>query len=113
MHKNIVINDDFGATMSCLSYSGMLLASKGVEADLDNYEEDEDEDMVDGAEKEAKKSKKYSHLLYKPFNTYKDRKAWHFALKHGEQVECLALGTGWAAAATDFGYLRIFSAEGI
>lgn len=34
--------------MATLNYSGMLLASKAKETDLDKYEEDEDEDMDDG-----------------------------------------------------------------
>ena len=28
-------------------------------------------------------------------------------------VECLALGTGWCAVATDFDYIRVFSNDGI
>jgi len=44
LYRNIVINDDFGATMATLNFSGMLLASKGQESDLDAYEEDDDED---------------------------------------------------------------------
>lgn len=81
-HKNIVINDDYGATMAVLGYSGMMLASKGQESDLDDYEEDEDEMEVDG--NDESKLKKHSHIYYKPFNTYKNMKDWHFALKNGE-----------------------------
>lgn len=59
------------------------------------------------------KAKKYSHIYYKPFNTYKNSKDWHFALKHGEQVECLAIGSNWSACYTDFNYIRMFTNEGI
>lgn len=98
--------------MAALNYSGMLLASKGKESDLDNYEEDDEDDMeIDG--NDEKKRSKYSHIYFKPFNTYKDVKDWHFALKHGEQAECLAVGAGWCAVATDFGYIRVFTSEGI
>lgn len=69
--------------------------------------------MIDDADKEEKNRKRYSHLLFKPFNTYKNVKEWHFALKHGEQVENLAIGSGWCAVATDFGYIRVFSTEGV
>jgi hypothetical protein len=31
LHRNLVINDDFGAIMSSISNSGMILASKGAE----------------------------------------------------------------------------------
>jgi hypothetical protein len=68
--------------MAVLSYSGMMLASKGQESDLDNYEEDDDEMDIDG--NEENKMKKYSHIYFKPFNTYKSMKDWHFALKNGE-----------------------------
>lgn len=97
--------------MAALNYSGMLLASKGQESDLDNYEEDDEGMEVD--ENDEKNRKKYSHIYFKPFNVWKNQKDWHFALKHGEQVECLALGTGWCAVSTDFGYIRVFSTEGI
>lgn len=45
--------------------------------------DDEDIDMEDGNNDE-KKRKKHAHLLFKPFNTWKNIKDWHFALKHGE-----------------------------
>lgn len=82
---------------------------------MDNYEEDEDEDdMMDIDEnKDKKKSKKNSHIHYKPFNENKLVSDWHFELKDGESSECLAVGSGWVAALTDWGYVRIFSNEGI
>lgn len=116
-HRNVVINDDYGAVMVSISNAGMLLASKGEggeEDDMDDFirPDDEDIDMEDG-ENDEKKRKKYAHLLFKPFNTWRNMKDWHFALKHGEQVECLAMGSGWSAVATDFGYIRVFSNEGV
>ena len=71
-------------------------------------------DMDDNGEgADEKRRKKYSHVQFKPFNTWKNLKDWHFSLKYGEQVECLAVGAGWCAAATDFGYIRVFSIEGV
>jgi chromosome transmission fidelity protein 4 len=121
LHRNIVINDDYGAVISVLNHSGMILASKGVEnpdeEEMDDFirPDDEDIDMEDGGEggNEEKKRKRHAHLHFKPFNTWKNLKDWHFALKHGEQVEALAIGSGWCAAATDFGYIRVFSIEGV
>lgn len=105
--------------MVSLSNAGMLLASKGAEGadedeDMDDFIRPDDEDMdMDDKEREEKRRKKYAHLLFSPFNTWKNLKGWHFSLKHGEQVECVAIGSGWCAAATDFGYVRVFSIEGV
>ena len=108
-----MINDDYGTVMVSLSYAGMLMASKGTDEGVEEEELDGfiDEDM--NMEDEDKKRKRHSHLLFKPFNSWKSLKDWHFSLKHGEQVECLAMGSGWCAAATDFGYIRVFSTEGV
>jgi hypothetical protein len=119
LHRNIVINDDFGVIMASVGYSGMILASKGAEnedgeEEMDDFIRPDDEDIdMDDPEREEKKRKKHAHIQFKPFNTFKTIKDWHFALKHNEQVECLAIGSGWCAAATDFGYLRVFSVEGV
>ena len=43
--RNLQFNDDYGASMAALSYSGLMLASKAEECDLDNYEEDDIDDM--------------------------------------------------------------------
>lgn len=112
-HKNVVINDDYGAVMAVLSNSGLLIASKGTDdgADEEELEEFIDEDME--MEDEEKKRRRYAHIYYKPVNTWKSSKDWHFKLQKREQVECLAMGSGWSVVATDFGYLRAFSNEGI
>jgi hypothetical protein len=55
-----------------------------------------------------------SHIYFKPFSELKKNlKEWHFELVDGESCECLAIGTGWCAVLTDFGYIRIFSMDGI
>jgi hypothetical protein len=112
-HRNLVINDDYGTVMVSLGHAGMLMASKGT---LEGIEEEELDEFIDediNMEDESKKRKRHAHILFKPFNTWKSLKDWHFALKHGEQVECLAMGSGWCAVGTDFGYIRVFSNEGI
>lgn len=91
----------------------MVLASKGEESDLDKYEDDVDDDMDDGMSDAQKKKKKMSHIYFRPFNEYKNLKDWHYEIEDGENVECLAMGTGWVAAYTDFGYIRVFSSDGI
>jgi len=118
-HRNIVINDDFGIIMCSIGYSGMLLASKGAEGaegeeDMDDFIRPDDEDIdMDDPDKDAKKRKKNAHIQFKPFNTYKNIKDWHYTLQYGEQVESLAVGSGWCAAGTNFGYIRVFSYEGV
>ena len=109
-HRNLSLNDDYGVSMAAINYSGMIVASKGEETDLDKYEEDEeDEDMLD----DEKKNKKKSNIYFRPFNEWKNMKEWNYSLENGENTECLAIGTGWCAASTDFGYIRVFSNDGI
>ncbi|TNV85001.1 hypothetical protein FGO68_gene11836 [Halteria grandinella] len=116
-HRNLVINDDYGAVMVALGHGGMLIASKGEggeEEEMDEFIRPDDEDIdMENGDDEQKKLKRNAHILFKPFNTHKSLKDWHFALKHSEQVECVAMGSGWCAAATDFGYIRVFSHEGV
>ena len=97
--------------MATLNYSGMLIASKAIESDLDNYEDDDEMEVVD--DDDTKYNKKNSQIYFKPFNEWKNLKDWHYELKDGESVECLAIGSGWCAVATDFGYIRIFSNDGV
>lgn len=111
----MVFNDDYNVNQAVLNYQGLVIASKAEAQDMDNYEEEEEEDDlmdVDG-DKEKKKSKKNSHIHYKAFNEHKQVNDWHFELKDGESSECLAIGSGWVAALTDCGYIRIFSNDGI
>jgi len=112
-HKNIVINDDYGATLAAISNSGLLIASRGTDegAELEDLDEFIDEDME--MEDEDKKRRRYSHILFRHANTWKTAKDWHYRLEKREQVEGLAIGAGWCVAATDFGYIRVFSNEGI
>lgn len=84
-HRNLVFNDDFGACMAALNYSGLMLASKAEESNLDDYEDDEaDDDIdgmdIDGLEKALKNKKKYSFVYFKPFSQYKSLKDWHYKL---------------------------------
>jgi hypothetical protein len=96
--------------MAALNYSGLVIANKAVETDLDKYEEDgDDEDLEMEREKDTKKN---SHIIFKPFNEHKNLKDWHYELRDGESVDCLALGAGWVAVLTDFQYIRVFSIDG-
>ncbi len=78
-HRNLAINDDFGVQMAALGYAGMVVASKGEQQDLDNYEEEEeDDDMeIDGGKAE-KQNNKNSNLYFRPFSEFKNLKDWHF-----------------------------------
>lgn len=101
--------------MAAINYSGMMLASRAEESDLDNYEEDDEMDIddEDQLENDDKKKKKYAHIYYKPFSSYKTLKDWHYKLDLGENIECVAIGSNWCAVYTDLNYVRVFSGEGI
>jgi hypothetical protein len=60
-----------------------------------------------------KKRQRYAHIYYKPFSTYKNLNDWHYQLDLGENIESVALGTGWLAVITSIGYVRVLSTEGI
>lgn len=70
-HRNLCLNDDFGASMCCMNYSGLLLGSKAEIQDQDQYEEDQEI-------KENEVDKKASHLYFKPFNDSKTTSDWHY-----------------------------------
>lgn len=40
-----MINDDYNSCMAAVNYSGLIIASKAIETDLDQYEEEDDDDM--------------------------------------------------------------------
>ena len=108
-HRNFNLNDDFKAEFACMNYSGLLLASKGEKQDYDQYEDDDEElsqKIVD---------KKSSYIFFRSFRQqYQPSiKDWHFKLEASESIECIAQGTGWCAAYTDAGFLRVFSQDGI
>lgn len=52
-------------------------------------------------------------MYYKPLNERKNLRDWHFKMNFNERIECIAQGSGWCAAATSNGFLRIFSSEGV
>ena len=109
-HRNLSINDDFNCSMASLNYSGLMIASKAEQQDLDNYEEDEEQLSQKPSQDEfLKVDKKCSYLYYKPLNEWKNLKDWHFKMRNDESIECIAQGTSWCACYTDKGYIRVFS----
>jgi hypothetical protein len=50
-HRNLVQVDDFGICMAAMNYSGLLVASKAVARDLDDYEDDCVDDGDDAGER--------------------------------------------------------------
>lgn len=114
MHRNFSLNDDFNCCMASLNYSGLMLASQGELQDIDKYEDDDDEDMnLNGDQNAEKIDKKMSYVYFKPLNEHKNLKDWHYKLNLNERVECMAQGSGWCAVATNTGFIRIFSTEGV
>ena len=72
----------------------------------------EDEDEM-GADNDLFKRRKNSNIQFKPFNEWKDVKEWNYEFKHGESVECLAVGSGWNAVFTNYNYIWVFSNNGL
>lgn len=110
-HRNLVINDDFKSTMAAMNFNGLILANKAEEQDQDKYEEMDN--ASDNPENDIQRRLKNSNIYFKPFNEWKNLKDWNFELKDQESVDCVAIGSGWACAYTDFGYIRVFSLNGI
>jgi len=92
--------------MAALNYSGLLLASKG-DYDEDKYDEDDDGDNEQAIDKRG------SYLYFKPLNEWKVKKDWHHKMQYGESIQCIAQGSGWCAAYTDAGFVRVFSQDGV
>ena len=40
-HRNLMFRDDYNYSMAAMNYSGLVLASKALEQNLDDYEDDE------------------------------------------------------------------------
>lgn len=114
VHRDFSLNDDFSSNVASLSYGGLVLASKGKVQDLDQY--DEDDDLID--DKKQVVDKNCSYIYFKSFKESKTTsfgspKEWHYKLPKGENVELVAQGSGWVAALTDLGYIRVFTTDGI
>lgn len=113
VHREFSLNDDFGSSMASLSYGGLLLASKG-NYDPDGYENDD----YDLDEKKPIVDKNCSYIYFKSFQeskatSFSTPQEWHYKLPKGENVLLVAQGSGWVAALTDVGYIRIFTTDGI
>jgi hypothetical protein len=78
-----------------------LIASQGRKTNIDEYED------------ETRKSKYVSILKFHPFQTWKKQNEWQYELPKDEIPECLTMGSGWCAVATDAHFIRFFSTDGI
>jgi chromosome transmission fidelity protein 4 len=103
------ITDEFGVTMACLNYSGMMIANAAIEADEDAYENESQSDMHD----DNAQRRKHSNIEFRPFSEWKNMKPWTYMFKNGESVECMAIGTSWCGVLTSHNYIRVFSHSGI
>lgn len=99
-HKNLLVEDDIKTEMATLGHNGVLLASKGAEIDLDQYEDDTDD------------YKYISQIKFIPFTSWNSIKPWSYDLPKGENADNLAIGSNFCAIATDLNYIRFFSLEG-
>ncbi len=97
--RNFVIADTYDISMASMTYSGAILASStAVQEQGLQTEEDPD---------------KRSVVQFVPFHEWRGLKGWTYSLPKGENAECVAVGTRWAAVYTSQYFVRIFSHEGI
>ncbi|EFJ13490.1 hypothetical protein SELMODRAFT_122132 [Selaginella moellendorffii] len=54
-----------------------------------------------------------STLTYRPFNSWASNSEWSMRFPANEEVKAVAVGNGWAAAATSSHFLRIYSEGGV
>jgi chromosome transmission fidelity protein 4 len=54
-----------------------------------------------------------STLVYRPFDAWAPNSEWSLGLPEGEEAECIAAGTTFAAVATNKRMLRLFTAAGL
>lgn len=47
------------------------------------------------------------------FSSWDNNKEWSMSLPEEEEVQCLTLGEGWVAVATDARNIRLFSIAGV
>lgn len=80
-HKTLITENDINAELATLSHNGALLASKGEEIDLDQYEDDTDD------------LRYISQLKFVPFSSWNSIKPWRFNLPKGENIEGIAIGS--------------------
>lgn len=62
---------------------------------------------------EAARRRKHSNIEFRPFNEWKNVKPWTYQFQNGESVECLAIGTNWCCAYTNFNNIRVYTSTGI
>lgn len=100
-HKTLLTENDINAEIATLSHNGAMLASKGEEIDLDQYEDDTDD------------LRYISQLKFIPFSSWNSIKPWNYDLPKGENIQGIAIGSTFCAISTDSNYIRFFSLEGI
>ncbi|KAJ0988269.1 hypothetical protein J5N97_006625 [Dioscorea zingiberensis] len=82
------MTDYFGFTMASLSENGSIFANP------------------------CKGDKNTSTLMYRPFSSWANNSEWSMRFE-AEEIKAVALGNGWAAAATSLNFLRIFTDSGL
>ena len=100
-HKNLITDDDINAEIATINTIGALIASRGEEVDLDQYEDD------------SNTMKYISQIKFIPFTSWNSIRSWSYNLPKGENADSLAIGDNWCAVATDSHYIRFFSIEGV
>lgn len=102
-HKNIRSRDIYDLQMGDMNYSGAILASKGVQLNENEYEDEIHNDEI----------KKFSYIQFKGFSYMYEPYDWTIKLQKEENAECVCIGSTWCAVATDYNYIRIFNFVGI
>ncbi|CAK9855766.1 unnamed protein product [Sphagnum jensenii] len=83
------MTDYFGFTMAAMNDKGSIFANP------------------------QKGEKNPSTLLYRPFNSWTNNSEWSMRFPVEEEVKAVAIGNGWAAAATSLHFLRVYSEAGL
>jgi hypothetical protein len=88
-HRNLRINDDFNSCMAIMNYTGLVTASKRIQINEDEYEDD----LAENKDNEI--DKKYSYIYFKPFDERKQsyKNGWHFKMQDHESIEAIAQGS--------------------
>ncbi|KAG0628761.1 hypothetical protein M758_1G051200 [Ceratodon purpureus] len=83
------MTDFFGFTMAALNERGSIFANP------------------------IKGDKTPSTIMYRPFNSWTSNSEWSMRFPADEEVKAVAIGSGWAAAATNQHFLRVFTEAGL
>jgi len=99
----MILSDENNISMAAMNYKGALLASKSEQHDEDAYEDD----VCENSKKEK------SQVIYKNLSFELGLCEWSYTLNTDDNIETIAIGSKWAAIATDNNNLLVFNLCGL